>query len=108
MSGSTSGSVRGSRQFLHSRNNAKGVSRLSTRLSAVYAYNVNIALGNVLRKYREGRGFTQDEFAAYCGLSRAYYGRIERGEHSLTIEKCQKIATTLNVRLADLFGELQE
>lgn len=65
----------------------------------MYAYNVNVALGNVLRKYREGRGFTQDEFAAYCGLSRAYYGRVERGEHSLTIEKCQKIATTLNVRL---------
>ena len=74
----------------------------------MYAYNVNVALGNVLRKYREGRGFTQGEFAAYCGLSRAYYGRVERGEHSLTIEKCQKIATTLNVRLTDLFGDLQE
>ncbi|WP_423786031.1 helix-turn-helix domain-containing protein [Intestinimonas butyriciproducens] len=77
-------------------------------MSAVYSYNVNVALGNVLRKYRERRGFTQDEFATCCGLSRAYYGRVERGEHSLTIEKCQMIATTLNVRLADLFGELQE
>lgn len=77
-------------------------------VSAVHTYNVNIALGNVLRKYREGRGFTQDEFAAYCGLSRAYYGRVERGEHSLTIETCQKIAGTLNIRLADLFAELQE
>lgn len=69
---------------------------------------IHSGISNVLRKYREGRGFTQDEFATYCGLSRAYYGRVERGEHSLTIEKCQKIATTLNVRLADLFGELQE
>ena len=66
------------------------------------AYNVNTALGNVLRKYREGRGLPQNEFAELCGISRAYYGRIERGEHSLTVEKCQRISAALNIRLADL------
>lgn len=74
----------------------------------MYAYDVNFALGNVLRKYREGRGMAQDEFAELCGISRAYYGRIERGEHSPTIEKCQMIASALNIRLADLFIELPE
>ena len=74
----------------------------------VYVYNVNVAVGNVLRKYREGRNLTQEEFAENCGISRAYYGRIERGEHSLTIEKCQLIASALGVRLADLFSELSE
>lgn len=74
----------------------------------MYAYDVNFALGNVLRKYREGRGMAQDEFAELCGISRAYYGRIERGEHSPTIEKCQMIASALNIRLADLFVELPE
>ena len=74
----------------------------------MYSYNVNVALGNVLRKYREGRGLTQDDFSDLCGISRAYYGRIERGEHSLTVEKCQMIATALGVRIADLFTELTE
>ena len=74
----------------------------------MYSYNVNVALGNVLRKYREGRQMTQDEFAGICNISRAYYGRIERGEHSLTVEKCQLIATALGVRIADLFSELPE
>lgn len=74
----------------------------------MYVYDVNFALGNVLRKYREGRGLAQDEFAELCGISRAYYGRIERGEHSPTIEKCQLIASALNIRLADLFTELPE
>ena len=74
----------------------------------MYSYNVNVALGNVLRKYREGRGLTQDDFSDLCGISRAYYGRIERGEHSLTVEKCQMIATALGVRIADLFTELPE
>lgn len=74
----------------------------------MYSYNVNVALGNVIRRYREGRGYSQIEFAELCGLSRAYYGRIERGEHSITIEKCQLIASALRVRLADLFEDLPE
>lgn len=71
-------------------------------------YNINVALGNVLRKYREGRKLTQEEFAELCNISRAYYGRAERGEHSLTVETCQLIADALNIRLADLFTELPE
>ena len=63
----------------------------------MYPYDINVAFGNVLRKYREGRGFTQQEFAEICEISRAYYGRVERGEHSLTVEKCYQIAQALNV-----------
>lgn len=74
----------------------------------MYLNNVNIAFGDVLRKFREGRGYTQEEFAEICEISRAYYGRIERGEHSVTVEKCYQIAQALNIRLADLFAEMQE
>lgn len=74
----------------------------------MYVYNVNVALGNAIRRHREGRGYSQVEFSEMCGLSRAYYGRIERGEHSLTVEKCQLIATTLKIRMADLFEDLPE
>lgn len=74
----------------------------------MYIYNVNVALGNILRRYRESRKMTQEEFAEYCNISRAYYGRVERGEHSLTVESCQKIASALNIRIVDLFSELQE
>ena len=77
-------------------------------LKFMYSYNINVALGNVLRKYREGRKLTQEEFAELCGISRAYYGRAERGEHSLTIETCQRIADALNIRIVDLFTELPE
>ena len=72
------------------------------------AYDVNVAFGDILRKFREGRGYSQEEFAERCEISRAYYGRIERGEHSVTIEKCYKIASALNVRIADLFEEMPE
>lgn len=71
-------------------------------------YNVNVALGDTLRRYRESRGLTQDEFAELCGISRAYYGRAERGEHSLTVERCRQISLALHIRLADLFADLPE
>ena len=74
----------------------------------MYPYDINVALGNVLRKYREGRGFTQEEFAEICEISRAYYGRVERGEHSLSVEKCYQIAQALNVRMVDLFTKIQD
>ena len=74
----------------------------------MYKNNVNVALGDVIRKYREGRSLSQEEFSELCGISRAYYGRIERGEHSITIEKCQQISDALHIRLADLFVDLPE
>lgn len=74
----------------------------------MYPFDINVAFGDVLRKYREGRGFTQQEFAEICEISRAYYGRVERGEHSLTVEKCYQIAQALNVRMVDLFTKIQD
>lgn len=70
--------------------------------------DINYFLGNVIRKYREERKLSQEEFANICSISRAYYGRIERGEHSVTIEMCQKIATALEIPLYYLFIDLPE
>lgn len=68
--------------------------------------NINIQFGNILRKTREARGLTQEEFAALCDISRAYYGRIEHGEHSVTLDLCRKISDALGVPLAALFADL--
>ena len=68
--------------------------------------NINLQFGNVLRKIREGRCMTQEEFASFCGISRAYYGRIERGEHSVTLEICQKISIATELPFAELFKEI--
>lgn len=68
--------------------------------------NINIQFGNVIRKIREGRNMTQEEFAEYCNVSRAYYGRIERGEHSVTLDVCQKISEATGISLSELFEEI--
>lgn len=64
---------------------------------------INFYLGNEIRKIRENRGYKQDEFAEICGISRAYYGRIERGEYNVTVEMCQRIADGFGCHISDLF-----
>ncbi len=71
-------------------------------------WNVNYYLGNIIRKYREGRNWTQEIFAAKCNISRAYFGRIERGEHSATIDQCKKIADALEIPLYMLFLDIPD
>ena len=68
--------------------------------------NINIHFGNILRKVREGRNMTQEEFAEFCGISRAYYGRIERGEHSVTLELCQKVSEATGLSFIELFEDI--
>lgn len=68
--------------------------------------DINVQFGNVLRRIREGRRLSQEQFAELCGISRAYYGRIERGEHSVTLELCQKISAATSLSFAELFEDI--
>lgn len=63
-------------------------------------------LGYELRRLRESREMSQEQFAEYCGISRAYYGRIERGEHSMTIDMCFRIASALGIEIFDIFKNI--
>lgn len=68
--------------------------------------NINEKIGLNIRTFRESQGYTQNEFAEECQISRAYYGRIERGEHSITLETCEKLCKTLGISLKDLFNNV--
>lgn len=68
--------------------------------------SINVQFGNVLSKIRESRKMSQEEFAELCGISRAYYGRIERGEYSTTLKQCQKVAEATGLTMAELFEDI--
>ena len=64
----------------------------------------NYKLGqNIARIRNQETGYTQAEMEEYSGISRAYYGRIELGLHSPTIDALIKIANALNVPFIRLF-----
>jgi len=52
------------------------------------------------------RGFSQEGFAAECGLDRTYMGGIERGERNLALRNIDLISKTLGISLAELMQGL--
>ncbi len=57
--------------------------------------------GQLVRAYREQRGWTQEELAERCGYARAYVSQIERGKRKLD-------SMTQVMRLADILDIPQE
>lgn len=70
----------------------------------INSYNYKLGR-NIARIRNEETGYTQAEMESYSGISRAYYGRIELGLHSPTIEILVKIAKALNVPVSYLFKD---
>lgn len=62
--------------------------------------------GASVRMLRTERGWSQEAFAAECGLDRTYIGGIERGERNVALRNIEKIAQTLEVTLVDLFSQV--
>jgi transcriptional regulator with XRE-family HTH domain len=60
------------------------------------------AVAKVVRRLRKTRGWSQEAFAAKCGLHRTYVGAIERAEENLTLTTLDKLAKALGVKPADL------
>nr|WP_133795647.1 helix-turn-helix transcriptional regulator [Prosthecobacter fusiformis] len=58
-----------------------------------------------MRRLREERGLSQEDFAALTGHHRTYVGFLERGERSPNIETVERIALALELRASDLLRE---
>ncbi len=63
--------------------------------------------GELLRRLRQERGYSQEDFSFRVGLHQTYVSSVERGERNVTIGTANKIARALGITLADLFGELE-
>lgn len=50
----------------------------------------NIEMGKRLRLIRLQKDLTQEAFAEILELSTPYYGKIERGENGLSLQKCKR------------------
>ena len=63
-------------------------------------------LGQQIRRLREDKNLSQEEFAARADIDRAYYGGIERGERNVAALNLFKIADALSVEVGKLFPAL--
>ena len=64
------------------------------------------SIGKRIRKYREAKGWRQEDFAERIGLSVTYTGMIERGEKVPKMETFIKIANVLEVSADMLLADV--
>ena len=59
-------------------------------------------IGTKIKRIREMRGITQEEIAEELNLTAQAYGRMERGETSISAERLGKIAEKLGVNTDEI------
>jgi ribosome-binding protein aMBF1 (putative translation factor) len=69
---------------------------------------VQHALGERVRRLREKRGWSQEEFAARSGLHRTWVGSIERAERGTTLLTLLMIAGCFDMTVAELLRGLEK
>ncbi len=60
-------------------------------------------LGEVIRSFRELRGWSQEDLGEYAEIHRTYIGSVERGERNPSFESISRILDALDVSWAE-FG----
>ncbi len=59
-------------------------------------------IGNNIKKFRELKGWTQENMALDLEMSQTGYGRIERGETDISLSKIESIAKVLGLTIYDI------
>ncbi len=63
--------------------------------------------GRLVRRLRQERGYSQEDFSFRVGLHQTYVSSVERGERNVTIGTADRIARALVMTMAGLFEELE-
>ena len=64
-------------------------------------------LGDNIRKIRQKRGYSQEEFAELAGFSRSYYTEVETGKRNISILNLIKILQVLKIDAGTLVNILE-
>jgi transcriptional regulator with XRE-family HTH domain len=64
--------------------------------------------GKLVRRLRQERGYSQEEFSFRVGVDRTYIVSIEQGKRNVTIGTADKLAKALGTTLAGLFTKLEQ
>ena len=58
--------------------------------------------GEMLRIKRKEAGYSQESFAAYVGIERGNYGKMERGLVNIKLETLYKLTNALNCEFTEI------
>ncbi len=63
---------------------------------------IQARLGRKIRRLRQEKGWSQEEFADKCGIGRAHMSLIERGQQNLTLATLHTICDVLGTSMATI------
>lgn len=72
-----------------------------------YFMNKKEVFKKILMKLRKERGFTQEKLAEKAGINGKYFGRIERGDSSPTINKVFEICDALDIKTSEFIEQVE-
>lgn len=64
-------------------------------------------VGARISEIRRGKGWAQEQLAVRLGVTAQWISRLERGVENSTLETLAAVAKALNVKVVELFGELE-
>ncbi|MBA4852109.1 helix-turn-helix domain-containing protein [Emticicia sp. BO119] len=68
--------------------------------------NIKEKVGKRIKEYRDIANMSQKDLAYTADLDRSYIASVENGQRNISIVNLEKIATSLNISLSDLFKDL--
>ncbi|MEO1619009.1 MAG: helix-turn-helix transcriptional regulator [Planctomycetota bacterium] len=69
---------------------------------------LEIRFGKAVRRLREKRGISQEDFASRADIHRTYISSVERGKVQVSIAIAERIALALEIPLSKLFKETEK
>ena len=73
-----------------------------TAYAPISGMEIRVRLSTNMRKLRQSKGWSQEEFAHEAGLHRTYISDLARGARNPTITVVNKLAVALAVKVGDL------
>ncbi|MFT5717725.1 MAG: transcriptional regulator with XRE-family HTH domain [Oleiphilaceae bacterium] len=64
--------------------------------------------GKMLRAKRKEAGFSQESFAAYVGIERSNYGKMERGLVNIRLDTLYKIVNALDCEFVEIMPNRED
>jgi len=64
--------------------------------------DIQARLGSNVRRLREAKGWSQEDYADRAGIHRTYVSDIERGRRNPTITVVEKLARPFGIAVGDL------
>ena len=67
-----------------------------------------VSIGRRIRARRNSKKYSQQELADILGISLQYYGNLERGERTLSLQMAMKISSVLGITLDALVYDISK